>query len=364
VRGLLLIELRTRRRAGRAALAAAVAALLASSLATTVPAAGDWKREHAGVAGRIAFIRSSPFGSTLFVMNAEGSHQSQLTSGEGWITTHAWSPDGRRLVFARWTKPEGTDVYVVTADGTGLRRLTDGPLNQSDPAWSPDGRTIAYTRRGFVRGKNRGGLYLMKPDGSGKRRLDRLRAYNPAPSPAWSPDGRRIAFSGGGAVFVINADGSGQRRLTGGSGYFFLAWSPDGSRIAFVKMPGRYDSIYVVGLDGKPERRVTRHAYTESGFAWRPDGRGIIYARERRGGVYSINLDGSGDHRLTRNSLRQDLSAGGFSWSPDGHTIAYASDVTGHGDIYLMNPEGSRQRQLTDTPEIDGAPIWAPMRSR
>ena len=102
--------------------------------------------------------------------------------------------------------------------------------------------------------------------------------------PAWSPDGRRLAFATGrGVIYIINSDGSEQRRLSHRDvplyGFYSPIWSPDGRRIGFVTMPGRYDSIYVVKAAGGSERLVTRHAYNEAGFIWRPDGGGIIYAR-------------------------------------------------------------------------------------
>jgi TolB protein len=334
----------------------AFALVPAVAVASTVACGKSHERTATGASspgGKIAFMRTAQ----IFVMNADGSDQHRLTSGPAFSFEYAWSPDARRLVFVHRLRPFRDEIYVVNADGTGLRRLAHGSVRGSGPAWSPDGRRIAFVSPGIVHGKDRDRLYLINADGTGKRRLDRLPAYNHAGSPAWSPDSRRIAFTGGGAVFVINADGSGQRRLTRRGGYYFPAWSPDGSRIAF----SHWHSIYVVDADGGRERLLTTHAYFEPGFAWRPDGRALIYARRHGGAVYSINVDGSGGHRLTRNGARDDL-LGGFSWSPDGHTIAYETDVTGHGDIYLMNPDGSGQRRLTDSPEVEGAPVWSPKR--
>jgi TolB protein len=111
---------------------------------------------------------------------------------------------------------------------------------------------------------------------------------------------------------------------------------------------------------GAQPRLVTRHAYTESGFAWSPNGRRIVYAREKRGGVYVINADGTHDRRLTSDPLRADLLAGGFSWSPDRSGLAFASDRSGNGDIYVMNFLSNDKRQLTDGLAIDGSPRWSP----
>src|SRR5262245_32919366 len=125
-----------------------------------------------------------------------------------------------------------SELYLVNPDGTGRRRLlatltgtkTGGLSPWQTPVWSPDGRELLYGRGDYRQ--------VMKPDGSGQRRLARN-----AGSPAWSPDGRTIACSRYNGdipyLWVMNADGSGQRQVTP-DGVGGIAWSPDGRRIAFV----------------------------------------------------------------------------------------------------------------------------------
>jgi len=344
---------------------ASVAAALAATAGLAVPAHED------GVAAgateptpQIAFVRSeleSPYASHLFVMNPNGSELRQLTSGSGRDGDQVWSPDGRSLVFVRWTFDHtapgqvdiwDSDVFVIGADGTGLRQLTDDGSSFS-ATWSPDGRTIAYgdgTR-----------ILLMNADGTGKRELTSVSSDDLWVAPSWSPDGKRIALTtGGGGGFIVNADGTGMRHFTHGSG---SCWSPDSRRIAFGGGPPghRYSSIYVVDAlrPGARPRRVTRNAYNESSFAWSPDGRRIVYARKHQGGIYSINVNGTHDRRLTRDPLRPDGLAGGFSWSPDGHELAYASDRSGNGDIYVDAFGWGGKQQLTEGLEVDGAPRWS-----
>src|SRR5262249_27412349 len=172
----------------------------------------------------------------------------------------------------------------------------------------PNGRRIAYIayNSDIAYNSGAGRLFVMKADGSSKRQLAASAGeccY--ASSPTWSPDGRQIAYSRGGVIYTVHADGSAQRPLTPGSSFDCAAGSPNGRGIAF-EGPPRYTSIYVATSRGRlvAQRRVTRHAYTEGGgFAWSPDSRRIVYARENAGGVYMINVNGTHDRRLTSNPM-------------------------------------------------------------
>ena len=153
------------------------------------------------------------------------------------VQAPAWSPDGRTIVFVSWRDGNG-EVYAMNADGSEPRNLTQNPAKDVRPAWSPDGRRIAFVSRRDGNSE----VYVMNADGSGKRNLTRDRASDD--DPTWSPDGRRIAFLRGRPqsrrgrlhvapapanclglrrcvfrfflydLYVMNADGSGLRRLT------------------------------------------------------------------------------------------------------------------------------------------------------
>ena len=262
------------------------------------------------------------------------------------------------------------ELYVMNADGTGLRRLTRN-TELGDPAWSPNGRKLVFVER-----VERGGapcrpagrcheeIYVINADGTGLRRLTRNAVFDG--NPVWSPDGRRIAFVRDrdrqtANIFVMNADGSDQRRLTPNlrrRPWIELAWSPDWKKIAFVASGGHRGAadIFVMNADGSGLRNATNTVTTSFDFAWSPDGRRIAYLEGSLGGapLTVVNADGTGKQRLT-GPLMVDL--GSPSWSPDGRTLAF----TGRGgDIYVVHAEGSGLRKLTAGPGWDVGARWSP----
>jgi Tol biopolymer transport system component len=285
------------------------------------------------------------------------------------VQAPAWSRDGRTILFVSWRDGNG-EVYAMDADGSSPRNLTQDPAKDVRPAWSPDGRKIAFVSRRDGNSE----IHVMNADGSGKRNLTRDRASDDYPT--WSPDGRKIAFllvrvhsrtvPGGLVVgrfysyqlYVMNADGSGLRRLTRNqTGTYQVVWSPDGRTIYF----GRY----LVSTDGSGARRLPYIPFTA---VWSPDGRRIAFARPRgRTGsgpccdpspadIYVMNADGSGTRKLTHNAGRNAEPA----WSPDGRKIAFRSTRDGNREIYVMNANGSNQRNLSRNPAQDSRPSWSP----
>src|SRR6266545_2027374 len=164
-----------------------------------------------------------------------------------------------RIVFSSGTE----DVYTVNADGSGLKRLTRSEDLEFDPTWSPDGRAVAYRhQRDFESPID---IFVMDADGSHQRNLtgrEELAGWGPD----WSADGERIAWNTATDttsyfdLAVIHPDGTGRRVIKPGVYVEYPAWSPDGRRIAFmshVAEEGSPYDIFVMNADGTDVRRLT-----------------------------------------------------------------------------------------------------------
>jgi Tol biopolymer transport system component len=187
----------------------------------------------------------------------------------------------------------------------------------------------------------------------------------------------RIAFSAGPHpgedIYVMNADGSGLRRVTSDPATDFdPTWSPEGKRIAYRHQDDigddRNTDIYVVSVDGSGARNLTKTPLVADwGPAWSPDGTKIAWNSMRddpEGGTlhgFVMNADGSAVRRIT-----DQIWVEYPTWSPDGSEIAFMAQEPGASgfdpnyNIYVMNADGSGINQLTDGPGSEGFPAWSP----
>jgi Tol biopolymer transport system component len=270
-------------------------ALALLSIAVVLPAAsagGEMSIPPASRSSVHGVIAYSTRGGDIWVMRADSSHRRRVTRARGSVDFDPdLSPDGRRLVFRseRGRQPPdpfsvGYDaIFVVRTDGKRLRQINprSGGLF---PTWSPKGNLIAFS--GAAPGNpQRDDVTLMRPDGTGSRSLGIQ-----GEAIVWSPDASRLAFAshsgdGNWAVWVMDADGSNKHQRTfptltppaGQNGDAPGAWSPDGRRIAYSSVVGGDRELFVMNADGSGKRRLTHWRGGDGPNAWLSGGR-IVFS--------------------------------------------------------------------------------------
>ena len=228
---------------------------------------------------KIVFGTSTTYSATqvstlIELMNADGTDRHVLASG----TNPVWSPDGAQIGFTAYggliynccAAPTKIDqIYTMKADGTNQTRIAPDTVFNYMGSWSPDGSRIVFAR--FTVAIGNAEIFVMAADGTSQVRL----TYNgPRTSnPVWSPTGEKIAFVGWQdphhAIYTMNADGSSQTRLTSATAEDMCpAWSPDGSRIAFTSNRDGFSQIYLMNADGSGQIRITSD-FSDSCPSWK-----------------------------------------------------------------------------------------------
>jgi Tol biopolymer transport system component len=236
------------------------------------------------------------------------------------------------------------DVFVVGPDGRGLRRLTTNAstatfgAEDAAPAWSPDGRLIA-----FVSTRDRVGrfpsyeVYVMDADGGDQRRLTKNTIEESGP--AWLPDGRIVFVTCPEshdkppecALIAVRPDGSQRDELADLGGLVYEADpSPDGTKIAFSMFEGQshfqHFELFVADIDGGDRHQLTENEAGDGSPAWSPDGRRIAFISNRAPSARCFGHD-----------------CAGFTT-----------------ELYVMDADGSNVTRLTRTPHEESSPDWSP----
>lgn len=323
---------------------------------------------------QIAFTAGGTFDQgDVVLLDVRGEAPVNLTPGgqNPWDDDRspAWFPDSSRLAFVSHRDANNTqEIYVMAADGTGARRLTtdsgNGLIFNVDPAWSPDGSGIAWRK---VVDNSNDEIAVMNPDGSGQRRLTADGGRKTAPQ--WSSDSTRLLYARQGTgIHVVDVGSGGTRPLTPqGAADILPRWSPDGGRIAFTGN----DTIWVMNADGSGRRQVS--GTRGLGVRWSPDGTKLAFTGTRvfpefgsrygpavRADVFVANVDGTGERRLTGPLDGGFLGAADGSvptWWPGGSRLFFlrAGPAT-----YVMNADGSCETRFAPALTRLFEPAWKP----
>lgn len=228
---------------------------------------------------RIAFVASRDGNCEIYVMNADGSNQVNLTNSDSDELYPSWSPDGSQIVFAS-DEVGGAELFVVNVASGARTKLTRSGLLHNYPDWSPDGATIAFSGGNQPAGpESAHNIYLVDVDTGLEEQLTVQGEV--LFGPKWSPDGGSLTYfdnDGPFTIWVVGSNGSGAMDVTEGG---FNSWSPDGSMIVFDRGGDEEDvDLYVMSFDGEPRPLVDSPAF-DTLPAWSPTGDLILFSSDR-----------------------------------------------------------------------------------
>jgi Tol biopolymer transport system component len=301
---------------------------------------------------------SSQTPAQITTIQASPSAAAAATEGET-------GPSGGKIAFVTFRDGD-QEVYIMNADGSDERNLTQSHTSDDfDPDLSADGKQLVFV-------SNRLGVpqaFAMNVDGSGLHQV----TTHAAQAPHWSRDGKQIVYSLGGSVAVVNADGTGDKVVLQvddassaepcRAGAFPGGWSPDDSQITYYSASINLQDgqVCTINADGSNIKVIVADPGAfDVEPVWSPDGKDIVYRAITDGvmDIWTVNLE-TGEGTNVTHDPELDVEP---DWSPDGQRIVFASLKSGkpNFDIYVISRDGGEETRLTDADAKDAYPGWAP----
>lgn len=262
-------------------------------------------------------IRSHSGTQLLFLMDGlyfVGTDGTGLTLIEGANGNADWSPDDKQIAYIKYSGDgrETSELFIYNiADKTHIR-LSSNERDKGCVKFLPNGKKIAYC----VRDGNSVNINTIDVDGKNNQLL-----IQNGHSPIWSPKGDKIAYlscgiDGSSQIFVANADGSNQKQLTSTVSPKWLdtgfprdgnedpQWTPDGKKIVYVSWENEKPEIFIMNADGSGQTRLTKAEYRDEYPEVTPDGNYILFTSRRsdmmNGGICLMKLDGSNQKVISK----------------------------------------------------------------
>lgn len=310
--------------------------------------------------------------SNLYQIPGLGGNPRRVISNVG--SAVSFSPDGQQLAFIRNLADAGEDILMIAgANGGGERKLAVRKLPNffRSIAWSPDGKMIACSVGSFVPSYN---TYLvgLGVEG-GKEEQIGSQSWMFMGQLAWAADGRALilaaseqeagSFETQQIWHVSYPEGEARRITNDLNNYNGVSLTADSNRLVTVQSETSSSIWLAPNGDANRAGRTTSGAGQvdgRDGLAWTPDGK-IVYASNASGNldVWMMNADGSNQRQLTENSrINNDPTV-----SPDGRYIIFTSDRAGTSNIWRMDMDGGNPKQLTrgsgeDNPQCSPDGRW------
>ena len=277
----------------------------------------------------------------------------------------AFAGDVGKIAFA--SDREGNwDIFVMNADGSGQTNITNSPASEIRPRWSPDGKKILFQRGSFE-------LWTMNADGSGQTFVTSTRPVQMY-RPAWTADGRQIVYEAGqlgvDEIYVVNVDGSSKTDITNDPADDNTpGTAARGKKVAFSSNRSGHYELYAMTLDGKALKQITDTPAPTDNFwpDWSPNGTEIVFnvaadAACAQNDIAIMHANGGKVMLLTETPSFIEHQP---RWSPDGSRIVYFGGVWNGCNptplqVYVMNADGTGAAQLT-TVGRNFWPDWQPL---
>jgi TolB protein len=271
-----------------------------------------------------------------------------------------WAFGKRGIAQTRIAYVANGELKIVDSDGAETRAITTG-RGALSPAWSPTGESVVFTVLGNT------GTQVQELDvRTGRtRRVSQIRAGLNI-TPVYQPGGNAILYAqgtGNGTDLVLAAlDSSAPKRITIGRGTDNTSpsYSPDGTQIAFISGKSGTPQVYIMDADGSNVQLLTEYTPGVRSYRaspdWSPDGRAIAYEQQQgKFQIWMIDLRDRAPKQLTSEGENEDPS-----WAPDGRHIVFTSSRGGDKQLWILDTESGRARQLTHS---NGARLaaWSPI---